>query len=56
VDIDTDELTTDQFIETDNRGIDELTPDQFMITDNWGIDEIITDQLFTTKRKAKINP
>jgi hypothetical protein len=28
--IDTDELTTDQFIETNNRDIDELTTDQLM--------------------------
>jgi hypothetical protein len=29
-DVDTDELTTDQFIETYSKGIDELTTDQFM--------------------------
>jgi hypothetical protein len=43
VDVDTDELTTDQFIEINNRDIDELTTDQFIGTDDRGIDELTTD-------------
>jgi hypothetical protein len=43
-DADTDELTIDQFIETDNRGIDELTTDQFIETNNRGINKLNTDQ------------
>jgi hypothetical protein len=42
-DADTDELTINQFIETNNRGIDELTIDQFIETNDKCIDEPTTD-------------
>jgi hypothetical protein len=47
-DVDTDELITYQFIETDNRCIDKLTTDQFIQTCNGGIDELTTDQFIQT--------
>jgi hypothetical protein len=50
-DIDTNELTTGRFIETDDRGIDELTTDQFIETDNRDIDELTTDQFINEGKK-----
>jgi hypothetical protein len=47
-DTDTDELTTDQFIETYDRGIDELTTDQFMNAGKKNTGELTTDQFTDT--------
>jgi hypothetical protein len=47
-DVDTDELTTYQFIEIDTRGIDELTTDQFMNAGKKDISELTTDQFIET--------
>jgi hypothetical protein len=47
-DVDTDELTTDQFIETDDRDTDELTTDQFMNAGKKDTGELTTDQFTDT--------
>jgi hypothetical protein len=51
-DVDTDELTTYQFIETDDRDRDELTTYQFIETDDRGIDELTTYQFINTGKKG----
>jgi DNA-binding LacI/PurR family transcriptional regulator len=50
VDTDTDELTTDQFMITDDRGIDELATDQFMSAGKKDIGELTTDQFVDTDK------
>jgi hypothetical protein len=47
-DADTNELTTDQFIEIDGRGIDELTTDQFMNAGKKDTSELTTNQFTDT--------
>jgi hypothetical protein len=47
-DADTNELTIDQFIEIDGRGIDELTTDQFMNAGKKDTSELTTNQFTDT--------
>jgi hypothetical protein len=48
IDTDTDELTTDQFMVTDNIGIDELITDQFMSAGKRDTGELTTGQFTDT--------